>query len=313
MYSIQPGEQSKGVETKHAIEHYMFEQGLGQDSCLIALGGGVVGDLAGYIASSYHRGIAYVQIPSTLLAQVDSSLGAKTGINVPWGKNLIGAIYPPNLVLIDPELLSTLPDAEYYSGMAEVIKIALLGDRAFFEYLETHSNRARDPDVALAIVKRSCLLKAQVLQKDHQDKGFRWVLNFGHTIGHALEAVLSYRWKHGECIAVGMLVEGYLGFCHGHFEKEELVRLEQLIKKYRLPTKLPKEQDILIKTYNATLSDKKNRQGQVYYSLISGLGKIFQRSNMEKPSTCYGYTVPKELVLEALKRYERYEGSRCSG
>ena len=299
MYSFMNGEKSKVLKTKVEIEEYMFGNGLGKESKLVALGGGVVGDMGGYIASSYYRGIGYIQIPTTLVGQVDSSIGGKTGINVDWGKNLLGAIYQPEVVLIDPDVLKSLEDREYYGGFGEVIKMGFIGDEELFWYLKDHMEglRFRDEEDLEFVIWRCCILKARIIEEDERDEGRRRVLNFGHTVGHSLEKGMGYGWLHGECIGVGMLVEGYMSYRLGYMSWKDLEILEEVIVGYGLRTRIAKECD-LEGLYGTILYDKKRKGGKVYYSLPGGMGE------MVKEGGVYGVEVGRKLVLEALRRYQ---------
>ncbi|HET6372645.1 MAG TPA: 3-dehydroquinate synthase, partial [Candidatus Polarisedimenticolia bacterium] len=198
------GEGNKTRSTKEAVEDALAAAGVGRDAAVIALGGGVVCDLAGFVAATYHRGIPYVQVPTTLLAMVDASVGGKTGVDTPQGKNLIGAFHQPAAVFIDTEYLATLPGRDYRSGLAEVVKAGAICDADLFELLRREAPRllARDPSLVPEVIERSCRIKAQVVAADEKEGDLRKILNFGHTIGHALEAVTGFAMTHGEAVAV---------------------------------------------------------------------------------------------------------------
>ncbi len=212
------GEQHKSRQTKEYLEDLMFEQSLGRDTCIVALGGGVVLDMGGYVAATYCRGIPLVMIPTSLLAMVDACIGGKTGVNVPSGKNLVGCIYQPKKIYIDSKFLSTLPLDERRNGIVEMIKHGVIADLTFFEFLETHTDQllALNPEFIDQVILQSCLIKKEIVEQDEREIGKRRLLNFGHTIGHALEKLHHYLLPHGEAVAIGMLVESYLAYLMGH-------------------------------------------------------------------------------------------------
>ena len=206
------GEEFKTIETAGSILDALVQARAGRDTTVIALGGGVVGDITGFAAACYMRGVAFIQVPTTLLAQVDSSVGGKTGVNHPKGKNLVGAFHQPKIVLIDIDTLNTLPDRELRAGLAEVIKHGAIADRTFFEWLELNMDAllAKDPDALAHAVQRSCEIKAEVVADDERESGRRAILNFGHTFGHAIERCQGYGdWLHGEAVAAGMVMAGW--------------------------------------------------------------------------------------------------------
>jgi len=243
---------------------------------LIALGGGVVGDLGGFVASTYMRGIRYVQVPTTLLAQVDSSVGGKTGVNHPLGKNMIGTFWQPALVWIDPLTLRSLPRRQLLAGLAECIKYGVIRDREFFDYLREH----RDEVLALKgpalehVIMRSCQLKAQVVEADEREAGLRAILNFGHTIGHAIETLTGYvEYLHGEAVAMGMCKEAELAASLGLLQRQELKALKDLVAAYGLQTELPRglrAQQLL----GAMEVDKKALGGQLRMVLPQEIGSV---------------------------------------
>ena len=213
-----------------------------RDSLIIALGGGISGDIAGFAAATYQRGIAVLQIPTTLLAQVDSSVGGKTGVNHPQGKNLIGAFHQPQAVLIDTATLATLPPREFAAGMAEVIKYGLINDPAFFTWLEANRDgiRAHDPALLAEMITHCCASKAAIVAADEREQGVRALLNYGHTFGHALEALTRYnRWKHGEAVAIGSIIATRLGVILGRVSEADAVRTAALFAACDLPTTIP--------------------------------------------------------------------------
>lgn len=217
---VEPGEQAKSLACAGELYTQAIEAGLDRKSPVIALGGGVVGDLAGFVAATYLRGVPFIQVPTTLLAQVDSSVGGKVAVNHPLGKNLIGAFYQPRLVALDPRTLDTLPDREFTAGLAEVVKYGMIADQDFFEFLKRGQAalRRRQPEVLADVIERCCAIKAGIVREDETDTGIRMTLNFGHTIGHAVEACAGFGgYRHGEAVAVGMygaaLLSRRLGLC----------------------------------------------------------------------------------------------------
>lgn len=268
------GEHAKRLETMMPVFDQLLAEGFDRDCCIVALGGGVIGDLAGFVAASYQRGVAFVQIPTTLLAMVDSSVGGKTGVNHPHGKNMIGAFHQPSAVIADLDLLKSLPDREFRAGMAEVIKYALLGDYSFLEWLETHLDAifARDISALIEIVERSCQSKATIVQADEKEAGQRALLNLGHTFGHAIEGATGYSsWLHGEAIGAGMCMAARMSARLGWISSAEQERAIALIQRTGLPTHAPAQ--ITPETLLAFMRrDKKNRDGKLRLVLLRGLG-----------------------------------------
>jgi 3-dehydroquinate synthase len=274
MLVVPAGEKSKNRKSKAWLEDKLISLNATRNSMIIALGGGVIGDLAGFVASTLLRGVPYIQLPTTLLAQVDSSIGGKVAIDHPLGKNLIGAFHQPEKVYIDPLTLKTLPDAEFINGMAEVIKYGAILDKSLFAYLEENNNRikARVPGALQYIIKRCCTLKRSIVERDEKETGPRRILNFGHTIGHALESLSHYRLSHGQAVAIGMVAEAWMSVRLGLLSAGGYQRLERVIAGYHLPTRLPSGfslQSIL----RATARDKKNQGGSVHYTLLDRIGK----------------------------------------
>jgi len=241
--TIPPGEGSKSREIKAKIEDALLERNFGKDTLLIALGGGVIGDLTGFVASTYYRGIPFLQVPTTLLAMVDASIGGKTGINTEHGKNLIGTVYQPDAVMIEVEFLKTLPEEEFLNGLAEVIKIGCILDKDLFEEIEKHKEGIlqRKEELLLPLINRSISLKKSIVENDEQETGLRQILNFGHTVGHALEKASSYSLKHGFAVSIGMVAESMLAVEQGELQKGEVERIRALLKSLGLPTELPAE------------------------------------------------------------------------
>lgn len=237
------GEQSKSFETTLRLSETMLQQGADRKSGVIALGGGVTGDLAGFIASIYMRGIPFIQIPTTLMAQVDSSIGGKTGVNLPAGKNLLGTFHQPEMVLTDVKFLESLPEKEYNNGLSEVLKYGAIEGETIFAKLENNVDeiRARNLPLLKEIIESACSIKAKIVSQDETEKNLRRVLNFGHTIGHAVEAASGYDFSHGECVAVGMVAAARLSERISGLASEEVRRIEQLITALGLKRKIPPE------------------------------------------------------------------------
>lgn len=270
---IPDGEEFKNSATLELIYDGLLSAGLDRGAFIIALGGGVVGDMAGFAAATFLRGIPFVQVPTTLLAQVDSSVGGKTGINHPLGKNLIGAFHQPAMVLIDLDTLDTLPEAEYISGLAEVVKYGVVLDRDFFEFIaaETGAVKSRDKRVLLHLVSRACTIKAAVVERDEREGGVRAVLNYGHTLGHAVETLAGYgAFKHGEAVAIGMAQIARLSQLRGLASAADAERIIRLLADLGLPVALPEfppaEYEKIIE------HDKKKRDDGVNFIFNQGIG-----------------------------------------
>jgi 3-dehydroquinate synthase len=273
---VPDGETYKSLEQASYLYNKLIDNAYDRKSFLIALGGGVIGDLTGFVAATYMRGIRFVQIPTTLLAQVDSSIGGKVAVNHPKGKNLIGAFYQPSLVITDVKTLKTLPEAEFSSGMAEVIKHGIILDENYFRLIEGEHEliRALDPGLLSFVVSGSCRIKAQVVEQDEKESGLRVILNFGHTIGHAVESVTNYTYyKHGEAVALGMLAASRIAARVGTLKQADLTQSLLLIcQQFKLPTKLPSLaiSDIL----QAMKLDIKVESTKVRWVLPQKVGKV---------------------------------------
>ena len=265
-FSFPAGEGSKNLTTYAALLDFLGRNGLGRSDALVALGGGVTGDLAGFAAATYQRGMAFCQVPASLLAAVDSSVGGKTGIDLPTGKNQAGCFYQPSLVLCDPALLSSLPEREYRGGCAEVIKYGVLFDEAFFASLEETPVR----DQLAAVIARCVALKRDTVAADEFDRGCRALLNLGHTLGHAVEKVSAYAVSHGEAVAVGMAVIARAAVRRGFCSRETARRLETLLRRYDLPTGTDIPGDAL---FQAALSDKKIGGGRLNLIVPEAIGR----------------------------------------
>ena len=272
------GERYKNLNSIQKIYDTALENRLERSSTIVALGGGVIGDMAGFAAATWLRGINAVQVPTTLLAMVDSAIGGKTGVNHPQGKNLIGAFHQPRLVLIDPDVLKTLPMREFRAGMAEVIKYGVIWDAELFAQMEAskHLNQLRymKPELIDAILTRSCQAKADVVGKDEKEAGLRAILNYGHTIGHAVESLTGYRVvNHGEAVGIGMVAAGQIAVELGMWQKEDTERQNALIQKAGLPTQLPSGVDIEA-IVDALQLDKKVKAGKVRFVLPTQMGVV---------------------------------------
>ncbi len=275
LVSIEAGEDQKTISKAEELYGTLFDHKVDRKSPLIALGGGVIGDLAGFVASTFMRGIPFVQIPTTLLAQVDSSIGGKVAVNHPRGKNMIGCFYQPKLVFIDTTTLQTLPKAEIIAGMVEVIKYGMIKDSVFFEYIEKHLSEILElDDIALEkIIHDACMIKAQVVELDEKEEGLRAILNYGHTIGHALEALTSYKkYRHGEAVAMGMIYATKIAQEMNLADDTVLKRQESLFKKLGLSLKDNElnPNDIVRVLYQ----DKKTIGGKLRLVLPTGIGDV---------------------------------------
>ncbi len=282
---IPSGESSKSTVELHRIWEQMLSARTDRGSIVLALGGGVVGDLAGFAAATFSRGIPLVQIPTTLLSQVDSSVGGKTGINLPGAKNSVGAFWQPSLVVIDTQTMATLPQREFISGLAEVVKYGVILLPELFEYLEGNVDRvlARNPDSLHRIITESCRAKAQIVQSDEREtSGLRAILNYGHTFGHAIEATAGYgRWLHGEAIAIGMHMAARLAQLLGHIDDHFVSRQATLLEKLQLPIALPEANAEAL--WEAMQHDKKVQDGTLRFILPVGeLGKVNLVSGITK-------------------------------
>jgi 3-dehydroquinate synthase len=285
--TVEDGEQAKRWETLDQIVGTMLAAGCDRHTVVIALGGGVIGDLAGFAAATYQRGVPFIQVPTTLLAQVDSSLGGKTGINHAQGKNMIGAFYQPRAVIADVHALATLPARELKAGLAEVIKHGLVLDRVFFEWLEGNVERllAGDPEALMHAVLRSCELKAQVVAADEREAGLRAILNFGHTFGHAIEAGLGYgRWLHGEAVAAGMVMAAELSLRAGLLDASAVARVRALIEHAGLSVEGP---ELPVARYLELMAvDKKASAGTIRFVLLEALGRAVVRDDLAQDVVC---------------------------
>ena len=272
---IPEGETHKTLKSAELLYDRLVDEKCDRQTLLVALGGGVIGDLTGFVAATYQRGIPYIQIPTTLLSQVDSSVGGKTAVNHPRGKNLIGAFYQPKVVVIDIDCLKTLPPEEFRAGLAEVIKYGVIADPELFAYLETHAEKilGQDAECLTHIIETSCAIKAQVVERDETENNYRMILNFGHTIGHAIEALTSYsKFKHGEAIAIGMVYAAKLSRQMGKCSAEVVQRIQALVNRLGLPHQLP---EFPSQDYIDTMHlDKKARDNKIRFILVRDIGSV---------------------------------------
>ena len=278
------GEEYKNMEILNRIFDALLEKRFDRRCTLIALGGGVVGDMTGFAAASYQRGVDFIQIPTTLLSQVDSSVGGKTGVNHPLGKNMIGAFHQPRCVIADTATLDTLDDRQLSAGLAEVIKYGLLGDAEFFDWLEGNMDKLiqRDNDALVYAIERSCQDKADVVAADEKEGGKRALLNLGHTFGHAIEASAGYgNWLHGEAVGTGMLMAADLSMRMGWIDAQDLRRTEDMIDRAALPTRAPAYMDY--EHFMERMSvDKKVRDGKINFVLLKSIGNAIVTNEFDE-------------------------------
>ena len=271
---LKDGEQFKTLETLNSIFDQLLDARHSRKTTLVALGGGVVGDMTGFAAACYQRGVPFIQIPTTLLAQVDSSVGGKTAVNHPKGKNMIGAFYQPQAVIADTRLLSSLPPREFAAGMAEVIKYGLLADIEFFKWLEGSATalRAQNPDTLATAIEKSCITKAEIVEKDETEQGVRALLNLGHTFGHAIETTMQYKGiLHGEAVSIGMLLAARMSNLMGLLPSGDVERVAKLLEMFDLPLK-PSQHLPLEAIKSAMLLDKKVVAGSLRLVLLDRIG-----------------------------------------
>lgn len=272
-YILPAGEESKSIDTVNAIYNSLANSEVTRHDIIIAFGGGVVGDIAGFVASTWMRGVRFIQVPTTVLASVDSSVGGKTGINISAGKNLVGSFYHPSLVLIDASMLETLPDREFFSGVAEIVKHSLLFDSDMFEYLEKNNKRLDIEKKICELLEKNCILKGRVVERDFKETHERMMLNFGHTVGHSVEKYKGYgHFLHGEAVSIGIMFALKLGVKLGITKDIFLVeRVGSLLKSFNLPTDLPEGIDVLA----AIKLDKKRKTDKINFVFIENIEKPF--------------------------------------
>lgn len=295
LFTFPAGEASKTRETWARLTDAMIARGFGRDSAVIAVGGGVTGDLAGFVAATYLRGVAIVQVPTSLVAMIDASVGGKVGVDLPAGKNLVGAFHPPRLVLVDPRVIRTLPRRELGEGLAEAVKHGAIRDSAYFESIEASAPALLAADAAhiAELVVRSVALKAEIVTRDEREAGIRKILNFGHTVGHALEAASGYRQPHGHAVAIGMVLEARIGEALGITQEGSARRLAELLARLELPAILPAELSPAEIVRHAR-ADKKRLADRGRYVLLRRIGEVAEGEN-------WTHDVPENAVLAALR------------
>lgn len=283
VHTIAAGEQAKSLTSFSEVMGTLIEHNFNRDCAIIALGGGVVGDLAGFVAATFQRGVDFYQIPTTLLAQVDSSVGGKTAVNHPGGKNLIGAFYQPQAVIIDTDCLSTLSPRDFACGLAEVVKYGIIYDAAFFDWLEANAEALlkRDADALTYAIARSCEIKAAIVAEDEQEQGIRALLNLGHTFGHAIETAAHASgdydaWYHGEAVAAGTMIAAQFMQQQGELNNADLARIERLLKQFELPIYAP--QMPLSQWQGYMQRDKKVKAGKLRLILPTAIGRAEVRT-----------------------------------
>lgn len=307
LFSFPPGEASKTREEWARLTDAMLEARFGRDCAVVAVGGGVTGDLAGFVAATFMRGVPFVQVPTSLVAMIDSSVGGKTGVDAPGGKNLVGAFHSPRLVVVDPEVAVTLPRGERAQGLAEAVKHGAVLDPVYLADLENDIPCVMNGEVGATgrVVVRSIEIKVGVVSKDERESGLRKVLNFGHTLGHAVEAAADYSLPHGSCVALGMVLEAEVGEKMGITRKGTAGTLARMVSLLDLPTDLPPGMDpgtVLAFTH----ADKKGRAGRPRYVLLSQPGQV-------AASEDWARDVPDEIVLEVLAQHAGRSSGGASG
>ncbi|MBR6223566.1 MAG: 3-dehydroquinate synthase [Lachnospiraceae bacterium] len=296
-FQFKAGEENKNLDVVKSLYETLIVGDFERGDVLVALGGGVVGDLTGFAAATYLRGIDFIQLPTSLLAMVDSSIGGKTGVDFSQYKNMVGAFHMPRLVYANVKTLDTLPDKELISGMGEIIKHGLIKDRAYLEWIEDNARniRTRETSILIEMIKRSCEIKRGVVEKDPLEKGERALLNFGHTIGHAIEKTLNFKYLHGECVAFGMIFAGKLSAMKGLIGEDDYALICDVISRFPFPD-LPEELDIF-KVIKATKKDKKMSEGKIKFILLKSVGDAY----IDKKITDEDMRLAMEAVYEELE------------
>lgn len=273
VFTIPAGEAAKTRETWSQLTDEMLAAGFARDTTVVAIGGGVVGDVGGFVAATYMRGVKVVQVPTTLLAMIDASIGGKTGVDTLAGKNLVGAFHQPSLVIVDPQTLATLPTNQFRAGLAEALKHGVVANAEYFALIAAaRESTARDDAMLMDVVTESVRIKASIVERDERESGMRKVLNFGHTIGHAIESVSSYRLLHGEAVSIGMVLEANLAERIGVADRGTAAAIHDALTSIGLPTAVPVlDRDAIL---HATKSDKKARAGRVEYALPARIGQM---------------------------------------
>tara|TARA_B100000959_G_C14992557_1_gene628634 strand:- start:3907 stop:4998 length:1092 start_codon:yes stop_codon:yes gene_type:complete len=293
---IKPGEQNKSYKTKTHIEELLFKRHFNRKSLLVVVGGGVVGDLGAFVASTYMRGIDLIHIPTSLVAIVDSSIGGKTGINNQFGKNLVGTFYNPREIIINRNFLKTLPRKEVTQGLAEIIKYGIISNKSLFVLLEkANKDLLKNPEKIInSIIKRCITIKVKTVEEDFKESNKRVILNFGHTIGHALEKHFSYKKSHGECIGLGMLTESKIAYLIKKLSENDYLRIKNLLDKFNLLNLKIHKSDIS-KLIHYMKLDKKNKSSKITFSLPNQIG------SMSKQKGLYSTEIPERIIISAIK------------
>lgn len=289
VYIINSGEQSKNLNEIYNIYEFLLNNNIDRKSLIIALGGGVVGDIAGFVASTYMRGIKFIQIPTTLLAQVDSSIGGKTGVDFLNKKNIIGSFYNPSLVYININTLKTLPDEQFENGMAEVIKHGYILDKEYLNFIIDKKEKIKscDKDILAQLIYKSCNIKANIVFIDEKEQGIREILNFGHTFGHSIETESNFSMLHGQCVAIGMISSMYISYLEGYITKEDIQKAKDILKYFDIySSKNFNIQNI----YKNMLYDKKNDNKQIKIIILKNIGEAFATDK-----------ISKQVILDAIK------------
>lgn len=296
LITFKAGEKRKNIDTYKKILERLCIKNIDRKAVILALGGGVVGDVAGFVAATYMRGIDYIQIPTTLIAQVDSSVGGKVGVNLKAGKNLCGAFYQPKRVYVNVTTLKSLPKRELRSGLAEIIKYGVIADKELFNFVENNIKQIFDCEekVLIKIIKRCCEIKAKIIEKDEKENNLRKILNYGHTVGHAIESLSNYYINHGEAISLGMIAEAYISNQLGYLSKETLYRIKAILKRAGLPIKVGRIK--IGEIINKMKIDKKVMDKRIRFVLPQQIGK------MKSVKGEYGITIEKRLIKEAISK-----------
>lgn len=299
-FVFEEGENSKNTDTAGQLYQHLIEHLFDRKDVLIALGGGVTGDLTGFVAATYLRGIDFVQVPTSLLAQVDSSIGGKTGVDFLQYKNMVGAFYMPKLVYMNLSVLKTLPDRQLHSGMGEIIKHGCIKDSSYFSFIQENSENIRilDLETIEAMVYRSCEIKSSVVEADPLEQGERALLNFGHTIGHAIEKLSDFSLYHGECVALGMVGAAYISYRKGTITQRQLTQLEQSLSCFGLPTRLTEFPHTSEEVLAATKLDKKMESGKVKFILLNTIGEAYMTRELTEKQILEGIA----YVVEGLSQ-----------
>lgn len=305
IFTFPEGEASKNRREKERLEDAMLEAGLGRDCAILALGGGVTGDLAGFVAATYMRGVPVIQLPTTTLAMADSAIGSKTAVDVPYGKNLIGAFHSPVAVYMDMELLATLDERNYYAGLVELIKHSFIRKPSLRDYLEVHRETITSRSGAdyMAVMEelfyQNSAVKNEVVSEDQKENNLRKILNYGHTFGHGVELVSDFRMIHGECVAVGIAFAAFLA-CELGYADEEWARTQtEILKAYHQSCRVPEDLSTE-RIIEAMKRDKKARDGRIEFILVSGPGQVAQRENGE-----YGIPVDEVVLRDCIEKFRK--------